>query len=180
MVARRWPGGTQACVGVRATLLSSDAAGPGRLRGGTQWARPQPRARSAGATPEGAGYRHPPLGGSTTTSVNTHGLRAVAAGPLEANTKASSGVGEDDQLGIGLGVVGQHPLDPHPVVGEEASRLDQEAGRGHRALIGQDLAEGDPGTFVHGRMNVVMADASAPLVFPRFGGVVLLDSVPLN
>jgi hypothetical protein len=47
-------------------------------------------------------------------------------------------------------------------------------------VVPQDLAEGDPGTFVHSRMNVVMADASAPLIFPRFGGVVLLDSVPLN
>jgi hypothetical protein len=33
LVARRWSGGTQACVGVRTTLLSSDAADPAAFEG---------------------------------------------------------------------------------------------------------------------------------------------------
>jgi len=48
------------------------------------------------------------------------------------------------------------------VLGEEGGRLDQEAGRGLAGLISQDLAEGDPGAVVHGRVKVVIADAPAP------------------
>jgi hypothetical protein len=90
-------------------------------------------------------------------------LGAITAGPLEANAEASGGLGEGDRFGVGLGVVGQDPLDPHPVVGEEPSRLDQEAGGGGGLLIGQDLAEGDPGTVIDSRVNVVIADAASTI-----------------
>ena len=67
---------------------------------------------------------------------------------------------QDHRLGIGL-VVGQHPLDRHAVVGEEAGRLDQEPGRGRPGLIGQELAEGDPGAVIDRRMEIVVAQAAA-------------------
>jgi len=47
------------------------------------------------------------------------------------------------------------------MLGEEAGRLDQEAGRGDGLLVGQDLAEGDPGAVIDGRVEVVVADAPA-------------------
>jgi hypothetical protein len=90
------------------------------------------------------------------------GLRAVAAGPLELDPQPSGGLGEDNRLGIGLGVVGQDPLDPHPVVGEESNCLDQEPDRGGGRLVSQDLAEGDPGAVVDGRVDVVIAAAPTP------------------
>ena len=90
------------------------------------------------------------------------GLGSVAAGSPEADAEGSGGLGEDHRLGIGLGVVGQDPLDPHAMVGEEGGCLDQEPGRGGAGLIGQDLAEGDPGTVIDGRMDIVVADASTP------------------
>ena len=48
------------------------------------------------------------------------------------------------------------------MLGEEAGCLDQEVGRGGGLLIGQDLAEGDPGAVIDRRVDVVIADASAP------------------
>src|SRR4029453_19481304 len=63
---------------------------------------------------------------------------------------------------VGLGVVGQHPLDPHPLVGEEPSRLDQEASAGRGGLVVQELAEGDPRAVIDRRMDIVIADAPAP------------------
>jgi hypothetical protein len=48
------------------------------------------------------------------------------------------------------------------VLGEEAGRLDQEAGRGLAGLISQDLAEGDPGAVIDGRVDIVVADAPTP------------------
>jgi hypothetical protein len=66
------------------------------------------------------------------------------------------------RVGVSLGVVGQHPLDHHAVFGEEGGCLDQEAGRGGGLLISQDLAEGDPGAVIDGRVDVVIADARPP------------------
>jgi len=84
------------------------------------------------------------------------------AGPLEADPEGGSGVGEQDRLGVGLGVIGQDPLDLDPMVGEEGGCLDQEPGGGHRVLAGEELAEGDPGAIVDRRVNVVVADPPAP------------------
>jgi hypothetical protein len=71
------------------------------------------------------------------------GLRPIAADALAADPELSGRLGEQDRLGIRLGVVGQPPLDPHAVLGEEGGRLDQEAGRGRGRLVGEELAEGD-------------------------------------
>jgi hypothetical protein len=71
-------------------------------------------------------------------------------------------LGEDHRLGGGLGVVGQDPLDPYPMLGEEPSRLDQEPGAGLGGLVSQDLAEGDSGAVIDGRVEVVVADAAPP------------------
>jgi hypothetical protein len=62
-------------------VLPSDAAGPGYLRGGTQRARPQPRARSVGATPEGAGYRQVPKGADD----SQQSTRMVSCGSCSRN-----------------------------------------------------------------------------------------------
>jgi hypothetical protein len=48
------------------------------------------------------------------------------------------------------------------VVGEEPSCLDREPGRGGGRLVSQDLAEGDPGAVVDGRVEVVIAAAPTP------------------
>jgi hypothetical protein len=85
-------------------------------------------------------------------------LRTVRAGPLEGNPQASGGLGEGDRLGVGLGVVGQDPLDPYPMVGEEAGRLDQKQRRGQGGLIREELAEGDPGAVIDRRVDIVVAD----------------------
>jgi hypothetical protein len=45
------------------------------------------------------------------------------------------------------------------VLGEKAGRLDQEPGPGLASLIVQDLADGDPGAVIDGRVHGVMADA---------------------
>jgi hypothetical protein len=47
------------------------------------------------------------------------------------------------------------------VLSEEAGRLDQESGGGRAALVGQELAEGDLGAVVDGRVKVVVADPPA-------------------
>jgi hypothetical protein len=47
------------------------------------------------------------------------------------------------------------------VFGEEGGCLDWEAGRGGGLLISQDLAEGDPGAVIDGRVDVVIADPPA-------------------
>jgi pimeloyl-ACP methyl ester carboxylesterase len=86
------------------------------------------------------------------------GLGSIPASPLERDGQPGSGLGEQDRLGIGLGVIGQDPLDPYPVVGEEAGCLDQEQRCGGGRLVGEDLAEGDPRAVVHGRVDVVIAD----------------------
>jgi hypothetical protein len=43
------------------------------------------------------------------------------------------------------------------MVGEEAGRLDQEAGRGRAGLIVQDLAEGNPGAVIDRRVGSTRA-----------------------
>ena len=58
------------------------------------------------------------------------------------------------------------------MLGEEAGRLDQKAGCGDGGLIGQDLAEGDPRAVIHGRVDVVIADAPSAL-----GGGAAMDLV---
>ena len=59
-----------------------------------------------------------------------------------------------------------------PVVGEEAGRLDQEQGCGGGRLVGEDLAEGDPGAVIDGRVDVVVANAPAPCCLdPAMGAV---------
>jgi hypothetical protein len=65
------------------------------------------------------------------------GLGPVAAGALAPDPQPSRGLGKQHRVGIGLGVVGQHPLDPYPMLGEKPSRLDQEAGAGHGGLVGR-------------------------------------------
>jgi hypothetical protein len=77
------------------------------------------------------------------------GLGPVAAGALAPDPQPSRGLGKQHRVGVGLGVVGQDSLDPHPVLGEEPSRLDQEAGAGLGGLDGEDLAEGDPGAVIN-------------------------------
>src|SRR4030095_802883 len=79
-----------------------------------------------------------------------------------ADPEPGGGLSEGDRLGVGLGVVGQDPLDPDPVLGEEGGCLDQEPGGCGAALIAQDLAEGNPGTGIDSRVNVVIADAPPP------------------
>jgi hypothetical protein len=65
----------------------------------------------------------------------SEGTAALSVG---ADPQPSCHLHKDHRLGIGLGVVGQAPLDPHPVVGEEAGRFDQEPGRGAGLLVSQD------------------------------------------
>jgi hypothetical protein len=45
-----------------------------------------------------------------------------------------------------------------PRSAKQAPRFDQEAGGASGLLVGQDLAEGDPGAVIHGRVEVVVAD----------------------
>jgi hypothetical protein len=47
-----------------------------------------------------------------------------------------------------------------PWLAKKASASTREAGGGGSLLVGQDLAEGDPGAIIHGRVDVVVADAS--------------------
>jgi len=49
------------------------------------------------------------------------------------------------------------------LVGEEAGRLDQEASAGGGGLVVQELAEGDPGAVINGRVDIVVADTPTPL-----------------
>jgi hypothetical protein len=65
------------------------------------------------------------------------GLGSVAARPPKPDPQASGRLGEDHRLGVGLGVVGQDPLDGHAVLGEEPSCLDQEPGAGEAGLVGR-------------------------------------------
>jgi hypothetical protein len=48
------------------------------------------------------------------------------------------------------------------MLGEEPSYLDQEAGAGRGGLVRQDVAEGDPGAVIDGRVDIVIADAPTP------------------
>ena len=89
------------------------------------------------------------------------GLGPIGPGPLEPDPQPSGRLSKGQRLGVGLGVVGQHPLDDHAMLGEERGRLDQEPGAGGTGLIGQELAEGDPGAVIDGRVNIVIADAPA-------------------
>jgi hypothetical protein len=58
------------------------------------------------------------------------------------------------------------------MLGEAAGRLDQEPGAGRTGLIGQDLAEGDPGAVIDGRVDTVVADPPAPaLLSPAVAAV---------
>jgi hypothetical protein len=47
------------------------------------------------------------------------------------------------------------------MLGEEPGCLDQEAGAGLGGLVGEDLAEGDPGAVIDGRVDRVVAQAPA-------------------
>jgi hypothetical protein len=53
------------------------------------------------------------------------------------------------------------------MLGEEAGRLDQEPGAGRTGLVRQELAEGDPGAVIDGRVNIVLADPSASAALAR-------------
>jgi hypothetical protein len=46
---------------------------------------------------------------------------------------------------------------------EEGGCLDQEPGAGRSSLLSQDLAEGDSGAVIDGRVDIVVADASSAL-----------------
>jgi hypothetical protein len=48
------------------------------------------------------------------------------------------------------------------MLSEEPSCLDQEAGAGRGGLVRQDLAEGNPGAVIHGRVDIAVADPPAP------------------
>jgi hypothetical protein len=54
------------------------------------------------------------------------GLGPEWAGAPQLDLQSSGGLLEHLGVGIGLGVVGEDPLDAHAVVGEEAGPLDQE------------------------------------------------------
>jgi hypothetical protein len=47
--------------------------------------------------------------------------------------------------------------------GQGPSRLDQEASTAGGGLVVQDLAEGDPGAVIDGRVDIVVADAWSAL-----------------
>jgi hypothetical protein len=49
------------------------------------------------------------------------------------------------------------------MVGEAAGRLDQEPGRGLPGLVGEELAAGDPGAVIDGRVDMVVAEPAATL-----------------
>jgi hypothetical protein len=126
---------------------------------------PQPAGQGPGALVVGA--VQPPIGpliqqGLVEPLDLAIGLRTIRASSLAADPEPGGGLSEDDRLGVGLGVVGQDPLDPDPVLGEEGGCLDQEPGGCGAALIAQDLAEGNPGTVIDSRVNGVIADAPPP------------------
>ena len=49
---------------------------------------------------------------------------------------------------VAAAVVGQDPLDDHPVVGEQGVRSGQEPSRGLPPLVGVDLGIGQPGVII--------------------------------
>ena len=92
---------------------------------------PQPAGQGPGALVVGA--VQPPIGpliqqGLVEPLDLAIGLRTIRASSLAADPEPGGGLSEDDRLGVGLGVVGQDPLDPDPVLGKEGGCLDQEPG----------------------------------------------------
>jgi len=86
-------------------------------------------------------------------------LRPERPGPLVPGADLADRCGERARDGVVPGVVGQDPLDPHAVAGEEGRRIEQEAGTGRAALVGKRRHVGDPAHVVDGDMEVVVAGA---------------------
>ncbi len=80
------------------------------------------------------------------------GLRPPRAGVVRADAQPGAG-GAPGGLGVGPGVVGQHPLHGHPVGGEPGHRAGEEACAGAGFLIGEDLGVGQPGVIVEGGVD---------------------------
>jgi hypothetical protein len=133
---------------------------------GHSTARPQPRARSAGATPEGTGYRQPPAGQSTTTAVNTHGLGPVGPGALVGDPGRGQGVAPQHRP-VAAAVVGHDPLHGDPAAGEPGVRALPEPCRRLLALISQALGVGQPGVVIDRGVQLGVADPAAMLAAGR-------------
>jgi hypothetical protein len=85
------------------------------------------------------------------------GLGPVGAGAREPDPQPRGGLGEHHRVGVGLGVVVKHPLQPHALLGEERGRLGQEPRRGLAALVVVDGAVGHPEAVVDQRVDVLIA-----------------------
>ena len=94
-------------------------------------------------------------------AVEAFGL-AVGLGPewpgdLVPGTDLPERVSERPGPGVVLGVVGQDPLDPHAVAGEEGRGVKQEPSTGRTPLVIERSDVGDPAHVVDRDVQVVVA-----------------------
>jgi hypothetical protein len=117
---------------------------PGRLRGALNGQGPNLGQGLREPPPQGAGYPHPPLNRSTTTSVNTHGLRP--ASPNEAVAGAELG---DRRLEDGraerLGVVADDSLQLPATGGHWSTARWRPSGAGPARRCEPDRSRDGPG-----------------------------------
>ena len=73
---------------------------------------------------------------------------------------------------VAAAVVGQHPLDDHPAVGEPGVGSGQEPGRRLLGLVGVDLGIGQPGVVIDGGVDEPMASQRVMVAAAAAAGAV--------
>ena len=87
------------------------------------------------------------------------GLGTVGAGHGVAGAEVLAGLAE---VGVGKGAIGHDPFDAHATIGEAGGGIEEEAGGGWAAFVGEGGHIGHPRGVVDGDVEEVVAAAPLP------------------